>query len=77
MSRAYGGAQLRPGASRLTDSYLDEDQDYEDEGRGYEYDDGLSVEQRARMAQARSRSAEAVEVGWCSTSHNQPQAVDN
>ncbi|KAJ9533631.1 hypothetical protein QJQ45_026708 [Haematococcus lacustris] len=61
MSRAYGGAQLRPGASRLTDSYLDEDQDYEDEGRGYEYDDGLSVEQRARMAQARSRSAEAVE----------------
>ncbi|KAL6757238.1 Leo1-like protein-domain-containing protein [Haematococcus lacustris] len=61
MSRAYGGAQLRPGASRLTDSYLDEDQDYEDEGRGYDYDDGLSVEQRARMAQARSRSAEAVE----------------
>ncbi|KAJ9532222.1 hypothetical protein QJQ45_003872 [Haematococcus lacustris] len=61
MSRAYGGAQLRPGASRLTDSYLDEEQDYEDEGRGYDYDDGLSVEQRARMAQARSRSAEAVE----------------
>eukprot|EP00197_Chlamydomonas_leiostraca_P004537 CAMPEP_0202862208 /NCGR_PEP_ID=MMETSP1391-20130828/3333_1 /ASSEMBLY_ACC=CAM_ASM_000867 /TAXON_ID=1034604 /ORGANISM="Chlamydomonas leiostraca, Strain SAG 11-49" /LENGTH=447 /DNA_ID=CAMNT_0049541713 /DNA_START=90 /DNA_END=1433 /DNA_ORIENTATION=- len=60
MSRAYG----RSRNARLGDAYLEEEQDWEDGGGGgggggggdeYDYDDGLTAAQRARMSLARSR----------------------